>query len=165
MARFAQIDSQIRANRIAGLRRCARFARTLFRKIRAPIKIKSALPPPPPRNPKYPPPLKGGILWTWVFPADSERTHFFEAPIKLAHPFPASELRTRILRTREFFWVMKIAFFCESIRANRFWDSQMAQRFATPTQGLTNSKGKLPLNLGLEKGVFWKRGLSKQSLS
>ena len=34
----------------------------LFRKILAPIKIKSALAPPPPK-----PPLKRGILWTWVF--------------------------------------------------------------------------------------------------
>ena len=34
------------------------------RKILAPIKIKSALPPhPPPQNP----PLKRRILWTWVF--------------------------------------------------------------------------------------------------
>ena len=32
-----------------------------FRKILAPIKIKSALPPPPK------PPPKRGILWTWVF--------------------------------------------------------------------------------------------------
>ena len=31
------------------------------------------------------------------FPA--ERTHFFQASIKLAQPFPAPELRTRILRT------------------------------------------------------------------
>ena len=41
-------------------------SREFLRKIRAPIKIKSALPPPPP-NPKYPPPLKRGILWTQVF--------------------------------------------------------------------------------------------------
>ena len=74
------------------------------RKIRAPIKIKSALPPPPPAKPKIlpPPPLKKkrGILWTWVFLA--ERTHFVQASIKLAQPFPAPELRTRILRTRGF---------------------------------------------------------------
>ena len=37
----------------------------LVRKIRVPIKIKSALPPPP-KNPKYPPP-KRGIWWTWVY--------------------------------------------------------------------------------------------------
>ena len=37
--------------------------KVMFRKIRAPIKIKSA-PPPPPQNP---PPLKRRILWTWVF--------------------------------------------------------------------------------------------------
>ena len=34
--------------------------RSTLRKIRAPIKIKSALPPPPPQNPKYPP-LERGI--------------------------------------------------------------------------------------------------------
>ena len=56
---------------------------------------------PPPPNPKIPPPLKRGILWTWVFPA--ERAHFFQVSIKLAQPFPAPELRTRILRTRGFF--------------------------------------------------------------
>ena len=39
---------------------------TLVREILAPIKIKSALPPPPP-NPKYPPSPKRGILWTWFF--------------------------------------------------------------------------------------------------
>ena len=77
-----------------------------FRKIRAPIKIKSALPPPP--KPKIPPPPKRGILWTWVSPA--ERTQFFQASIKLAHPFPAPELRTRILRTlKGFFWIFAVA--------------------------------------------------------
>ena len=35
------------------------------RKIRAPIKINRHSPPP--QNPKYPPPLKRGILWTWFF--------------------------------------------------------------------------------------------------
>ena len=44
-----------------------------------------------------------------VFPA--ERTHFFRVPIKLAHPFPAPELRTRILRTRGFFWVLSFQHF------------------------------------------------------
>ena len=34
----------------------------------------------------------------------AERTHFFQASIKLVQPFPAPELRTRILRTRGFFW-------------------------------------------------------------
>ena len=43
-----------------------------------------------------------------VFPA--ERTHFFQVSIKLAHPFPAPELRTRILRTlKGFFWIIKCA--------------------------------------------------------
>ena len=47
------------------------FGALRFRKICAPVKIKSALPPPQTQNT---PPLKRGILWTWVFPA--ERTHF-----------------------------------------------------------------------------------------
>ena len=67
-----------------------------LRKIRAPIKIKSALPPPQKT------PQKKGNFTDIVFPA--ERTHFFQVSIKLAQPFPAPELRTRILRTRGFFW-------------------------------------------------------------
>ena len=56
--------------------------------------------PLPPKKPKDPP-LKRGMLWIWDFPA--ERTHFCQAPIKLARPFPAPELRTKILRTRGYF--------------------------------------------------------------
>ena len=74
-----------------------------IRKIRAPIKIKSALPPPPPQNPKYPPPKTRNFMDTG-FPA--ERTHFFQVSIKLVRPFPAPELRTRILWTRGFFWLL-----------------------------------------------------------
>ena len=44
-----------------------------LRKILAPIKIKSALPPPP-----KPPPLRRGILCAWGFPAES--THFSRRP-------------------------------------------------------------------------------------
>ena len=53
-----------------------------LRKIRAPIKIKSALPPPP--KPKIPPPLKRAILWTRVFPAKGRifpGVHKIGAPI------------------------------------------------------------------------------------
>ena len=50
--------------------------------------------PPPPPNPKYPPPPKTRNFMDMVFPA--EWTHFFQASIKLAHPFPAPELRTII---------------------------------------------------------------------
>ena len=32
------------------------------------------------------------------------RRQKFQAPIKLAHPFPAPELRTKIIRTRGFSW-------------------------------------------------------------
>ena len=58
--------------------------------------------PPPPKNPKYPPPLKRGILRTWRFSA-AERKQKYQASIKLTHPFPAPESRTKILRTRGFF--------------------------------------------------------------
>ena len=63
-------------------------------------KNKIGTPPPPKKNPKYPPHPKRGILWAWVFPA--ERAHFSRAPIKLAQPFPAPELRAKTLRTRGF---------------------------------------------------------------
>ena len=57
---------------------------------------------PPPPNP----PLKRRNFTDMVFPA--ERTHFFQVSIKSAQPFPAPELRTRILRTlRGFFWRFK----------------------------------------------------------
>ena len=76
-----------------------------FRKILAPINLKSALPPPKTRNT---PPPKTRNFMDMAFPA--ERTHFFQASIKLAQPFPAPELRTKILRTRgfsEFFLCMR----------------------------------------------------------
>ena len=40
--------------------------------------------------PKYPPPLKEGILWTWVFFLQKER--IFQVSIKLAQPFPAPRI-------------------------------------------------------------------------
>ena len=68
--------------------RCAaiRIARLAFihaacvprlRKIPVPIKIKSALPLPPPQNPKYPPPKTRNFM-DMGFPA--ERTHFSRRP-------------------------------------------------------------------------------------
>ena len=60
-------------------------------------KNKIGTPPPPP--PKPPPKTRN--FMDMGFPA--ERTHFFQVSIKLAQPFPAPELRTRILRTRGFF--------------------------------------------------------------
>ena len=62
--------------------------------ILAPMKIKSAFPPPrPKKKTKIPPPFERGILRAWGFPA--ERTHFWRVPIKLAQPFPAPELRAK----------------------------------------------------------------------
>ena len=65
-----------------------------LRKIRAPIKIKSALPPTPPK--------KGEFYGHGFY---CRKNAFFQVSIKLAHPLPAPELRTRILRTRGFFWI------------------------------------------------------------
>ena len=58
---------------------------------------------PPPPKPKLPPapPENEEFYGHGGFPA--ERTQKFEAPIKLAQPFPAAELRTRILQIRGFF--------------------------------------------------------------
>ena len=73
----------------------------ILRKIRAPIKIKSALPPPPPKTT----PKKGNFT-DMVFPA--ERTHFFQVSIKLAHPFPAPELRTENFTDTRIFLIYQI---------------------------------------------------------
>ena len=63
-----------------------------IRKIRAPIKIKSALLPPPPKS-KIPPPPKTRNFMDIVFPA--ERTHFFRAFIKFKVARLQSEFRTK----------------------------------------------------------------------
>ena len=68
-----------------------------FRKIRA-IKMKSALPPP--KNPKYPLPKTRNFMDMGF---SCRKNAFFQASIKLTHPFPAPELRTKTLRTRGFF--------------------------------------------------------------
>ena len=66
-------------------------------------KSKISTPPPPSKNPKFPPPPQNEDFYGHGgFPA--ERKQKFQAPIKLAHPFPAPELRTKILRTRGSFW-------------------------------------------------------------
>ena len=59
-------------------------------------------PPPPPPKTQNTPPLKQGILRTWVF---LQKERIFQASIKLAQPFLAPELRTRSLRTQGFFWL------------------------------------------------------------
>ena len=60
------------------------------------IKIKLACPPPLPKNPRTPS-LKRGILWTWGF--SSRKNQKCQAPIKLAQPVGALELRVGKLRT------------------------------------------------------------------
>ena len=85
-----------------GFRTATAFSSFLQKNPRA-HKNKIGIPPPPPQNP---PPKKGNFT-DMVFPA--ERTHFFQVSIKLAHPFPAPELRTQILRTRGFFCFLRYA--------------------------------------------------------
>ena len=53
--------------------------------------------PLPPKNPKYPPPPQKNeeVYGHGGFPA--ERKQKFQAPRKVAHPFPAPELQTKIL--------------------------------------------------------------------
>ena len=63
------------------------YSREYIRKILAPIEIKSALHPPP-----NPPPKTRNFM-DMAFPA--ERTHFCQASMKLAQPFPAPESRTK----------------------------------------------------------------------
>ena len=88
-----------------------------FRKIRAPIKIKSALPP------QKSPPQKGEFYGHGF---SCRKNAFFQVSIKLAHPFPAPELRTRILRTRGFFW--KIVFFTSPLGGPSCADETHAQK-------------------------------------
>ena len=45
---------------------------------------------------------KGGILWAWGF-SSRKNEKICQAPIKLAQPFPAPELRAEILWTPRFF--------------------------------------------------------------
>ena len=71
----------------------------LPQKIPAPIKIKSALPP---QTQNTPPPKTRNFMDMEV---SCRKSAFFQVSIKLAQPFPAPELRTRILWTRGFFRV------------------------------------------------------------
>ena len=73
----------------------------MIRKIPAPIKIKSALPPPQKKT-QNTPPKKTRNFMDMRF--SCRENAFFQASIKLTHPFPAPELRTNILRTRGSFW-------------------------------------------------------------
>ena len=58
---------------------------------------------PPPQNPKYPPPPQNEEFYGHGFSCRTDA--FFQTSIKLAQPFPAPELRTKILRTRGLFWI------------------------------------------------------------
>ena len=67
-------------------------------------KNKIGSPPPPPKNPKYPPPLKRGILWTWFF-LQKERifpgVHKIDAPISGPRIADKNFTDTRIFLRRE----------------------------------------------------------------
>ena len=69
-----------------------------FGKIIAPIKIKSALLPPP-QNPKSPPKARNFMGMGF----SCRKNAFFQAPIKLAQLFPAPELRTNIFTDTRIF--------------------------------------------------------------
>ena len=104
------------------------------RKIRAPIKIKSALPPP-----KKTPPKKGEFYGHGF---SCRKNAFFQVSIKLAHPIPAPELRTRILRTRGFFWFWHTQNLFLPVEAH---DRAEILRFGHPRFGNTlNSTALLP---------------------
>ena len=118
-------------------------------KIRAPIKIKSAFPPPP--KPKVPPPPK-----TQNTPSKKDeefyghgfscRKNIFQVSIKLAQPFPAPELRTRILRTRGFFW----------LRAQRLKKNFKILKFSSEIENFKRATHHTPYFFG---GEFWRSGL------
>ena len=96
---------------------CIRFAkpRLMFQINFRAHKSKIGTLPPPKKTQKTPPPPKTrNFMDMGFFPA--ERTHFFQASIELAQPFPAPELRTRISRTlKGFFWkVLPRFFWCVS---------------------------------------------------
>ena len=78
-----------------------------FGKIPTPIKIKLALPPPHPKKPRTPP-SKEEFYGHGGFPTG--RTQNCHAPIKLAQPFWAPELRAEILWTPRFFWFLQLSF-------------------------------------------------------
>ena len=63
----------------------------MVRKNLAAIKIKSALPPPP--KTQNPPPKTRSFMEKMGF--SCRKSAFFQAPIKLAQPFPVPELRTK----------------------------------------------------------------------
>ena len=63
--------------------------------------------PPLSRNPNTPP-LKRGILWAWGF--SSRKNQKCQAPIKLAQPFPARELRVEKLWGKSF--LLAVGAFC-----------------------------------------------------
>ena len=75
--------------------------RDLIRKILAPVKVKSALPPPPQKNPKYPPPPQTRNFMDMVSPA--ERAHFSRRPQNWRSHFRPQNCGQKILRTRGFF--------------------------------------------------------------
>ena len=77
----------------------------IFRKILAPIKIKSAPPPPPKKNSKYPPPQKNEEFYEQSF--SCRKNAFFQAPIELAQPFPAPELRAENFTDPRIFLIIR----------------------------------------------------------
>ena len=88
---------------ILNYRSSQNYHRQSFRNPRAHKNKIGTAPPPPHKKPKIPPPKKRNFMDMGF---SCRKNAFFQAPIKLAQPFPAPELRTNILRTRGFFWVL-----------------------------------------------------------
>ena len=109
-----------------------------FRKILAPMKIKSALPPPPPQKPQIPPPLKRGILWTWlllqngrIFPgvhkigADISGPRIVDKNVTDTRIFYVKSLPERVPGDKFLFLPWKVWW-----NFRKFWEWQILSRFS-----------------------------------
>ena len=94
---------------------CVTEAPSLFQRNPRAHKNKIGTSPPPPK-----PPSKTRNFTDMGFPA--ERTHFFQASIKLAQPFPAPELRTRIYGHEDFSDCWLVGTFGEMVCSKQNWN-------------------------------------------
>ena len=100
--------------------------RTIIRKIRAPIKIKSALPPP---KPKIPPPKTRGILRTWFFLQKERifpRVHKIGAPISGPRIADTNFTDTRIFLILGHWTLLRTAGFVNGLSRSRGVPSKLA---------------------------------------
>ena len=89
------------------------------------------------------------------------KSAFFQASIKLAQPFPAPELRTRILRTRGFCWASKqaktFARKCEVIKALAVSVAHKVNGSHGSTRTSASSHASAPLTSTVASEAGWKR--------